>query len=432
MKNYFLRSIAKILGIETSDSRPITHFAIDSRQIIPGSLFFALEGARVDGHNFLEEVAKKGAIASIVRSTYRGDDFGLLLLKVADPLEALQKLASSFLTSKGLYTFGITGSVGKTTTKEFLHTILESKGTVYKTQGNQNTEIGLPLSLLNTEGNAKLFVAEMGISKRGDMKKLVQIAPPNLAAITSIGFAHTYYLQGGEKEIFAEKSEIFLPSTEKKIVPLEWKRANDQISFSVQNPAADYLLEKEGNLLHIRAPDGNSPSFLFPFSQRHFQMDFLVAAIMAREYGLTWEEILNQIPRLRTPGQRFEILQKKGITIINDAYNAAPLAMEMALLSLEEMKIEGKKVSVLGEMRELGSFEGELHQKIAAQAIHSCHTTIFLGEKWENIAKKSANLFFCSSLQEVEEILSSLLQPGDALLLKGARKWTLETIIDAL
>lgn len=434
MKSFFLNSVASILGVSASTAKPILHYEIDSRKVIPGSLFFALKGAKVDSHGFLQEVADKGAIGAVVRKDYKKKHDNLTLLKVEDPAQALIDLAHFFVENEKIYTMGITGSVGKTTTKDFLYTLLQGRGNVHKTKGNRNTEIGLPLSILNREKEHTLFVAEMGISKRGDMKKLTSIAPPKIAAITTIALAHTYHLQGGLEEIFREKSEIFLSSTEKKILPMEWSRKSDEITFSTQDCKADYFLQRKGELFHIEAFGKPSPSFRLPFFQEHFQHNFMVAAAMAKEYGLSWEEIFSQLPLLKAPSDRFQVITKNGITIVNDAYNAAPIAVEKALKTFSLMEKKGRGIAVLGDMKELGPFEKSEHEKMAKLAFATCDIVFFLGKNWKLPLAKNRQkaTFFCTSVQEVEEELKKLLQPKDALLLKGARKWALENLIEKL
>ncbi|MCB1135002.1 MAG: hypothetical protein KDK78_01935 [Chlamydiia bacterium] len=229
---------------------PIQSIAIDSRLVGVGALFCALPGARVDGHAFLAQAAAAGAIASLVDSRYSGPDYGMHLLRCNDTLGTLQHMARQRLRSRRVPVVAVTGSVGKTTTKEFLRSILSVKWDVSATPGNANSQVGLPLYLLNEMEEPELWLLEIGISLPGEMDRLTAIAAPDCALITQVGLVHAATL-GSELEIAKEKARIWArPETAMGVAPMDFPRLQEfwesyaihGRSFSVNHPGADYAL----------------------------------------------------------------------------------------------------------------------------------------------------------------------------------------------
>ena len=184
-------------------------YQIDSRKIEPGNLFFALKGERSDGHKHLRDAVSKGAVGAVVSKGYQGPDFGLILIPVEDVVSSLQELARYFMRECRSKVIGITGSVGKTTTKEFLATLLSGKYKIAKTYLNYNTKLTYPITLLNREGDEDVLVVELGMTEPGDIGRLVNIAAPNIAIVTKIAFVHAANFQGELSEIAKYKTEIF-------------------------------------------------------------------------------------------------------------------------------------------------------------------------------------------------------------------------------
>lgn len=205
----FLSEVGGILGLPKTGEAIVRGVAVDSRQIKPGDLFFALPGAKADGHTFLEEAAKKGAAGAVVHHSYNGADFGLPLIKSDDVLQTLQELARKKVESARPRIVGITGSLGKTTTKEFVTTLLKAKYRVAASPGNSNSQIGLPLAILNHSGEGdEILVLEMGMTHPGEIHKLVSIAPPEVAVVTKVALVHACNFESIE-EIAHAKGEIF-------------------------------------------------------------------------------------------------------------------------------------------------------------------------------------------------------------------------------
>jgi UDP-N-acetylmuramoyl-tripeptide--D-alanyl-D-alanine ligase len=221
MRNIPLSQVAQVFSLPQPSSELISGYQIDSRLVGPGDLFFALKGEKTDGHFFLKEVKAKGAIAAVVSKNYQGPDFGLTLFPVDDPTLSLADLARYFLSSNTSKIVGITGSVGKTTVKDFTATLLQSKYSIHKSLSSYNTKLTLPLSLLNRSGNEDVIVIEMGMSEPNDIEKLLQIVSLDVAVLTKVSLAHSAFFPGGIEEIAHEKGKIF-SSPKLKSAILSW------------------------------------------------------------------------------------------------------------------------------------------------------------------------------------------------------------------
>ena len=439
MKQFPLYSLAEHLKLPGSFDEVIQGYRIDSRKVEKGDLFFALRGERTDGHEYLLEARSRGALAAVVDRNYSGPDFGLKLLRVADVKEALQSLARFSLELKRPFIVAITGSVGKTTTKEFVATLLGGKYTVSKTHGSYNTQLTLPLTILNRE-DAEVLVLEMGISEPGEMERLVSIAPPDIAAITKIALAHAAFFPEGLDEIKREKQQIFSQANTKvAILPsgidLPFTHLK-KVYFSEIEREADYFLSIADERGLIDEKGIRAHKFDLPFKETHLLHNLLAAIAVARQMHLSWEEIDAQIPKLKLPKMRFEKLEKGGALLINDAYNANPESMRAALANLPQPKEGGKRLAVLGEMRELGEFSKACHEELGYFALkHVDHVLTFGGDASliSTIfadAQKPAEHFLDKG--KLSERLQELMRPGDVVLVKGSRSLGLEAVLNYL
>lgn len=423
--------VAMYLGLFCPKQGYFTQFSIDSRLTGHGELYVALRGQKVDGHAFLDEVAKKGAVGAIVEKGYQGKDFGLTLFRVDDPLKALQQLAKAEIDSNPhRKVIGVTGSVGKTTTKEFLATLLEGKYKVVKTPGNYNTKVTLPLTILNhAQGDEDYIVLEMGMTEAGEISRLVQIAPPHIALVTSVALQHAMNFSS-LSAIAQAKGEIFShPKTQVGIFPKELPDYSilagigscKKVTFSTVDSTADYFLEKLEN---------------FPFKGRHLLHNFLGACAVAEELGMTAEDIIPRLSFLKTPELRQQRVEKRGVVFINDAYNSSEPALKAALDCLPEPSYGGKTIAVLGEIRELGAFSKEVLERVAEACIEKLDDVICIGEgmgpfveKWKKSGKP---IRWAQSHGEILRELNAILQAGDVVLLKGSKYFRLWEILDGL
>lgn len=444
MKPTPLAFFSQLLSKEIDANPLIFGVSIDSRNVKPGDLFFALPGKKVDGHDFLPHVAEKGGKAAIVCENYAKEDFGLTLIRVPNVLEALQTLGRKVLQSRSCKVIAITGSVGKTTTKEFTKSLLQEKYKVFATPASYNTESTVPLSILMSDGDEDIIILEMGMCRPGEIATLVSIAPPDIALLTTVAFQHAVEFEEGLKGISREKATLFShPKTSLRILHHEIPYFDEIIkvgtcpkaTFSLQSEKADYFLTFIADNI-IRISDKHS-SYEFPF---HLPMkvlahNLLASCAIARALDVPWETISKVIPSLKLPAMRFEKVEKQGILFINDAYNANTDSLKAALENLPKpLSSHGKKIAVLSEMNALGSYSEEGHTIVAKTALSHADLLLCIGSRcetmikvWKN-AKKEAHFF--NTKEELIASLKNMAKPGDVVLLKGARSYSLDKILD--
>ncbi|NGX59112.1 MAG: UDP-N-acetylmuramoyl-tripeptide--D-alanyl-D-alanine ligase [Chlamydiae bacterium] len=439
-----LKEIALVLGCQTERNDQIGQFAIDSRLVEKGGIFFALPGEKVDGHQFLQEIAAKGGVAAIVREDYAGPDFGLALLRVRDVKKSLQTLAKKAFSRRREKVVAITGSMGKTTTKEFVTTLLETKYRVAKTPGNYNTQLTLPLTILNLEGEYDVLVLEMGMGDTGQIAQLVQIAPPDIALVTRIAPAGMEDFRGGLEAIAKAKAEIF--SHHKTTLGImsaqaagfgavyygggipKWIYGWKEDLFDGRE--ADFVMEEKAEGVVIN----DSPPISLGFEGKHLKENFLGAVALARAMNLSWKEIQDQATKCRPYKRRFEKIEREGITFIQDCYNANPESVSAALLNLPRPAKEGKVIGVLGTMPDLGKASSHYHKEVGTFAANVLDRLLCIGKEANGIAEsfsqsgKEAEHF--TDVAAVREKLFALAKPGDVVLIKGANSLKLWEILE--
>ena len=443
MKGLFLQDLAHLMGVSFLDDCQVSGYQIDSREVCPGDLFFALKGARVDGHQFLSEVAQKGAVAAVV--SQQVDSPPLRLLVVPDVLASLQGLAGDLLRRYRAPVLGITGSVGKTTVKEFAATLLEGKFRVGKNPLNYNSQITCPLSLLNRSPEHELLVLEMGMSAPGEIAALAKIAPPEVAVLTQIALAHAQNFSDGLRGIARAKAEIFSQAATRlaildaelmNYVEIREALPRERLLVSMEDSSADlYLSYSEGRFL-LDEWGVRVAQFDLPFKEKHFIKNALLAMAAARSFGMAWEEIVNRIPELTLPKMRFERFERGGVVFINDAYNANPASMRAALEHFPEPKEGGKRIAVLGTMKELGAFSAAAHEEMGRVAQKHADLLLCMGEEVLPLfsafqeAKKPAEFFHDHA--SLAKRLAELTSPGDVVLMKASRGMEFEKILERI
>jgi len=444
MKPISLHLLLQHLGISTSAPDVlVAGFAIDSRLVEPGDLFFALPGNRVAGEQFLQEVASKGGVAAFVAENYQGENFGLSLVSVPNVLDVLQALAKKMLAKRRSQVIAITGSLGKTTAKEFTRQLLQTSYHVDASLRSYNTQSTLPLTILKADEEAEILLLEMGMSEPGNIEKLVDIAPPDIAVLTTTAVQHADLFPDGLQGITREKATIFShPKTRLGLFHHEIAHFHEvknrgscqKQTFSLETKEADYFLEwKEGRIaLYERGVLGlEIPS---PFTFKPFIQNFLIAVSIARIFEVSWEAIRGQASALKAPSMRFERVEKKGVVFINDAYNANPDAMKAALESLPKPASGGKTIAVLSEMNALGMYSEGGHSLVAETALQYVDLLLCLGDRCQTMQKiwkreKREALLF-KTRQEITVKLQEIAKPGDIVLLKGARAYALEHLLN--
>lgn len=446
MRNIPLTQIASSLSTELSgESAQVIGYQVDSRKISPGELFFALNGEKTDGHAFLKDAAHRGAACAVVEKSYQGPDFGLPLFRVDGVLASLQELARKDLAESRARVVGVTGSVGKTTTKDFIAELLAAKYKVGKTPRSYNTKLTLPLSILNREGGEEIFVLEMGMSEPGDIGRLLKIAEPEVALVTKVALAHAAYFPGGLEEIAAGKAEIFSSPKLRTAVFFQGlsqyacfaNLPGEKVVFSLEDRSADYFLSPLENRFVLDERGVRAYQFDLPFKQQpHLLHNFLAAASTARQMRLEWDEINARIPFLKVPEMRFETIEKGGVSLINDAYNANPESMRAAFTSLPQPRDGGKRIGVLGTMSPLGSFSENAHREIGRLAREYFDVLLVYGEEAHPLyesyqeVKKPAEYF--TDMRGLASRLQDLMSPGDVVLVKGSRIMKMETLFELL
>lgn len=422
-------------------------YCVDSRLLKKGQIFFALKGDRVDGHDYLKDVQKKGATAAIVSKDFCGEIENLLLLKVDDPLLALQQIARITLLSTPTRVVAITGSVGKTSTKEFIKTLLSTNFRVATSPGNQNSQIGLPLTILNhTTGEEEILILEMGMTEPGHLLKLVQIAPPEVAVLTTVALVHACHFDSVES-IGLAKAEIFsnphtrLGIIDRGIVNFEQitKFGNcRKISFSLVNQQADFLMEVNPESILIRSPLEKCKVSIEPLKipGKHNLHNLLAAIIVARYFNVGWEDIKKASSQIVLPERRLQFISHRNIVFLNDSYNASELSVKAALETMPIPEGTGRKIAVLGSMLELGKFSLDCHRRVGEFALNHVDEMYCLGEEcvpiieaWKAIGR-TAQLFH--DRKDLVAYLRKRLKPADVVLLKGSRSKELWKVLEEL
>jgi UDP-N-acetylmuramoyl-tripeptide--D-alanyl-D-alanine ligase len=444
MAEFDFAQIGRWLGSSAKVAGRVRGFKQNSREVLPGELFFALKGEKVDGHAYLKEAAAKGAIGAVVSKAYKGESFGLPFMRVENGVESLQHLAKTVHAARKMRVVAVTGSVGKTTTKEFIATLLGEKFRMGKTPGNANSQVGLPLSILNLRGDEEVLVLEMGMSLPHEIEKLVAIAPPEVAVITKIALAHAAFFPTGLQGIAAAKAEI-LSHAHTRVGIINHQVAQFQavgksgrptMTYGMQEEgkACDVLLCREGPDYYVKEGSERSALFALPFSAEHLCENFIGAVCAAQSMGMQWSEVVPQIQKLSVVKHRFERIERGGIVFIDDAYNANPTSMKAALTNLPAPYAGKKRVAVLGAMKELGEHTATSHRAIAEIALAHVDYLLCLGEECTEMvevferANKPVEHF--ETLEAMKYRLFAIIEEGDVVLIKGANSKKLWKILE--
>lgn len=410
----------------------VTGYEVDSRKTRTGNMFFALKGQK-DGHDFLKNASESGAAFAVVEESYQGPSYGLFLIRVQNVLFALQLMARDSLLRKKVKIIAITGSLGKTTTKEFTYTFLEKTFKTDKSPRNYNSQIGLPLAVLNRNIDAEVLILEMGMTEKGHIRRLVEIAPPDIALVTNIEMVHVSNFKDALKGIAEAKSEIFSKTKTKiKLVPEELSYSSfpkDAYTFSRKNPKARFFLE-DG--FQLRDGENTSKKFSLPFEQAMFVQDFLHAASIARCMGVSFDEIIERSQFLKIPERRFEKKEIQGALFINDAYNSSPASCALALKEMPNPEEEGRRIAILGPIVDLGKFSKEEHYKLGKIAADYADLLLCFHEDSQEIKegflekKKQAEIFF--DHKSLAQRLKKIMRRGDVILVKGSNSYEMDKI----
>jgi UDP-N-acetylmuramoyl-tripeptide--D-alanyl-D-alanine ligase len=437
-----LRWVAEKLGITMETAAQVTGWSIDTRSVAPGDLFIALRGPNHDGNAYAAQALAKGAVAAIVDR----DGDAAPALRVNDSLVALQTLATEARQEWGGQVIGVTGSAGKTTTKEVIAEMIAEAMPIEKTQGNLNNHIGLPLSLLRLNEGAKAAVLEMGMNHAGEIRRLAEIARPNVGVVTNVGWAHIETFESIEG-IAAAKRELVEALGPQGVAVLN---ADDErvAAFATAHPGRS-ILYGQASAAEIRAEDveysldgakfrvGRVP-FETQLTGRHNVSNILAGLAAASVFGVEPARLVERVRGLRPPKMRGERFAHNGILIFNDCYNSNPDAVRAMLDVLKDTPAR-RRIAVLGEMLELGRWAEPLHRDVGNYAAVS-GINVLVGIRGAacsmlDAAKRSGlrddAAFFFDDARTAGERLRTIAEPGDAILFKGSRGVRVEEALDA-
>ena len=453
MKNLTLEHIAAAChgtyyGSEEKKSQCIEAVTTDSRKVERGCLFVPIVGARADGHKFIDQVMKQGALATLSERPLGEVDFPYI--QVESSLQAVKDLAAYYLEQLQIPVVGITGSVGKTSTKETIASVLAQKYRVLKTDANFNNELGLSLTVFRLREEDEMAVLEMGIDDFGQMHRLAKIARPETAVITNIGWCHLENLKTrdgilqAKTEIFdhlRENGHIIINGDDDKLSTVGTVHGIKPVHFGLDEKNEYYADEIEsqgfrGISCRIHTPQG-SFSALIPIPGRHMVYNALAGTAVGCTYGLTLEQIKQGIETLQSVSGRFHIIETGKYTVVDDCYNANPVSMKASLDVLKEAK--GRKVAVLGDMGELGTDEAALHAEVGTHAgtcgIDALYCAGPLCEHLAKAAKEADSKLEVRHFADRESLMAELpklLQDGDQILVKASHFMEYGKIVEML
>lgn len=447
MEKLTVEEIINAVGgtVENGDCHGIvTDISTDTREIRSGSLFVPIKGEQFDGHDFIEQAFSLGAVAVLSERKAAGD----CVIRVPDTRKAYLELAGWYRRRFPVTVVGVTGSVGKTTTKEMIATVLESKYKTLKTEGNFNNEIGLPRTLFRLNREIEMAVIEMGMSHFGEIHRLSGAASPNIGVITNVGLSHIENL-GSREGILKAKLEL-LDGMELD-APLLLNCDNDLlakaattldrrvITYGIESPEADFYgchiveqgLTTEFDILF----HGNQVHAVLPTVGKHNVLNALVAFAVGLLNNISPKEVATALRNYIPTGMRQRIVDRNGFRLIEDCYNASPDSMRAALQVLSGLECSGKRIAVLADMLELGEYSKKAHTEVGEAVANSKADLLFCtGETAAHIvagAKAAGleNAYFFSDRDQLVQAVKEQMQSGDCLLFKASRGMKLEELL---
>ena len=457
MKNMTLKNIAEacqgqLFCREDMEQFEIKGAVLDSRLVEEGYLFFATKGERVDGHSFIAQVAKKKAACVVCEKAPENVDIPYIL--VEDSFVALKQVATFYRENLTIPIVGITGSVGKTSTKEIISSVLSTRYNVLKTEGNFNNEVGLPLTILRIRDEHKVAVVEMGINHFGEMHRLSEIAKPDICVITNIGQCHLEFL-GSREGILKAKSEIFdfmnregyvcLNGDDDMLSTIKEVHGHKPVSYGMTMKSDVYVTSAEskgifGSKATIYLND-ETFDVEIPLPGEHMVMNALAATCVGDLLGLKPEEIAEGIKNVKAVGGRSNLISLKNRTILDDCYNANPVSMKAAIDLLKQA--DTRKVAILGDMFELGEGQEAMHAEIGTYAVErGIDVLVCVGDLSKNMydaaikAKNDLNsdikVYYMKDTQEVIDKIEEYLEKDDAILVKASHGMGFAKVVEAL
>jgi len=457
-----IEEVLKATGGKLLQGKGNTFFqgiSTDSRTVAEGELFIALKGARFDGHYYAAEALKKKAGGVLIEEDKVGDIRwngyrSRAVITVKDTLSALGDIARDWRRKYGTPMVALTGSNGKTTTKEMIAACLETNFPILKTRGNLNNLIGVPLTLLTLTEKERVVVLEMGMNVPGEIRRLTEISEPDVGLITNIQMVHLEGM-GSLERLKEEKGELFrgirrdgtilVNQDDPRVVDLASRYPGQKITFGIEHPAdimaKEIRLHGAGGTSFTLILEGEAMEISLRLLGRHFIPNALSAIAVACLFGVEVNRAKETLENFQPFPMRMEIVPiEGGGTLINDAYNANPSSVELALETLAEAKGKGRAIAVLGDMLELGNFTEEAHQQIGQKVSElSIDLLLAMGEKAPIVVESAIRHGFpmekariVESHSEAISLLRQMIQSGDWILVKGSRGMAMEKIVEGL
>ncbi len=426
-----------------ASNTPVAGWSIDSRSVNPGDCFFALRGPRRDGHDYVANVLERGASVAIVDHPVAAN---IPQLVVPDTLVALQQLAAKACRRWGGTVVGVTGSAGKTTTKDAIASLLNVQIKTGRTFGNYNNHYGVPLSILRLSDDCRAAVIEMGMNHAGEIRELAAIAKPRIGVVTNVGWAHAEYFEDGIEGVALAKRELIesLPGDGIAVLNADDQRVR---AFREIHPGRSILFgyaeDAEVRAENVRQHQDAAHfqclgvDFESPLAGRHGVSNVLAAIAVARALDIPPERLRDAVRALAAGKMRGERIERDGVTLINDCYNANPEAMRSMLELLRDTPAR-RRIAVLGEMLELGREAGTLHRGIgqfaAEQGIHALlgvrGAARFMVDGAVEAGMSGSAASFFNTPEAAGDFLRTYILPGDAILFKGSRGVEVEKAIE--
>ncbi|MCM1182449.1 MAG: UDP-N-acetylmuramoyl-tripeptide--D-alanyl-D-alanine ligase [Roseburia sp.] len=463
MKNMTLKNIAEAVGgalhaehITEGVDVDVTEAAgvvLDSRQVGAGYIFIATKGERVDGHSFIDRVFESGAMGVICEKAPETPKGAYILVK--DSFQALKDVAEYYRRQLDIKVIGITGSVGKTSAKEFIASVVSRAFRTLKTEGNFNNEVGLPLTVLRIREDCEVAVLEMGISDFGEMHRLSKIARPDICVITNIGQCHLENL-GTRDGILKAKSEIFdfmnaqgsvcLNGDDNKLAAITEVKGQKPLFFGMEQGnavrATDYVhIGPEGSrvTIHINADIPVSFTATIPLPGEHMVYNALAAAAVGLILGMTAKQIQAGLEAVEPVGGRSHVIRTESFTIIDDCYNANPVSMKAAIDLLAQIA-QSRRVAIMGDMFELGGQERRLHREVGEYAAESNPEVIIcvgglcrdMADGARSVERSESSVYYFKDKAELLTQLKELLHTGDTVLVKASHGMHFEELIPVI
>lgn len=423
----------------------ITSFITDSREAKAGAMFVPIRGERADGHSYIPAVLEGPAAAAFTDHEIPLGEKPLVLVK--DCREALQRAAAWYRDQFAIPIVGITGSVGKTTAKEMVAQALSAQFRVLKTAGNQNSQVGVPITVCGLRKDHTAAVVEMGVSMPGEMARIAGVVKPTCAVMTNIGVSHIEFMKTREN-ILAEKARIadylppdgalFVNGDDDLLPTLKETMGSRVVTFGL-GPTCDWrafgLNEADkGTFFTCQSPAGERTELFVPAAGEHNVRNALCAMAVARYLGVPAGDVVRAISAYKAPAMRQQMVEANGLLIIDDSYNASPDSMRSAIDVLSTRQVTGKRAAVLADMLELGDFSQQGHYQVGQYAKErGVELLVAVGPLSREIAAgygEGARWF--ATNQEAAAFLRDALRPGDAVLVKGSRGMKTDEIVAAL